>query len=696
MNDVDQVRVLYVEDDPGLARLFQKKLSKHGYTVELASDGNQGLAMWDAGAYDMLVVDHQMPGKNGLDLLRTLADRGNMPPTIMVTGQGDETVAVEALKLAASDYIIKDAGGGYLDLLPAIIERALAKQRLIEEKKRAEEELQRASAELELRVKERTSELDATLEKLQWEIVERTRTEDELRESERRYRSLVDNIDLGVTLIAPDFTVLMTNAAQARQFGREPADFVGKKCFEAFARRKAVCPRCPGVGAMESGLPGELEATSRNQDGGRANVRIQAFPIVGQGRTVTGLIEVVEDVTERKRLQEQLQHAAKMEAIGRLAGCVAHDFNNILTAIIGYSSIMLKSLQGLDDHQEKLIQINRAAERAAALTRQLLAFSRKQVPDRKVLDLNECISDFETMLIRLIGEHISFRTVLDASLGKIKADPSQIEQILLNLVVNARDAMPSGGTLTIETANAMLDDHFCRSQAGLRPGPYVVLTATDTGHGISGDIIPQIFEPFFTTKEGGNGTGLGLSTVYGIVKMHHGHIEVESLMGVGTTFRIYLPQAEQAFERAADAIAGAPEIRGRETILVVEDEEMVRELTSDILEMLGYTIVKAATPDQALWLCAQTADPFDLLLADVVLPQMDGASLYRRISALFPRMKVLYMSGYTSEAIAAHGVMVEGGELLQKPFAPDALGRAIREALDASPAGSGEEGDESP
>jgi two-component system, cell cycle sensor histidine kinase and response regulator CckA len=682
MHHAEYVRVLYMEDDPGLARLLEKKLTRCGYEVTLASDGRQGLALWETGAYDLLVVDHQMPVKNGLEVLRTLSERGPMPPTIMVTGQGDETVAVEALKLAASDYLIKDPAGGYLDLLPAVIERALAKHRLIEEKKRAEEELHRASAELELRVRERTAELAAALEKVQWEISERIRTEKDLRESEMRYRSLVDNIDLGVTLIAPDFTVMMTNAAQARIFGKTPADFVGMKCYEAFAKRMTVCRLCPGLKAMETGAPAEREAHSPREDGHRAHVRVQAFPIVGQDGTVSGVIEVVEDITERKRLEEQLQHAAKMEAVGRLAGCVAHDFNNILTAIIGYSTIMLKGSGGSSDHHDKLVQINRAAERAASLTRQLLAFSRKQELDRKVLDLNASIANFEKMLTRLIGEHITFRTILDPSLGKIKADPSQIEQILLNLVVNARDAMPSGGTLTIETMNWVLDENFCRSRAGLRPGPYVVLIATDTGHGMDDAIVPQIFEPFFTTKEGGNGTGLGLSTVYGIVQMHQGHIDVETIVGVGTTFRIYLPQAADIVERAIDETGYAGQVKGKETVLVVEDEEMVRELSCDILEMLGYKVLRAATPDQALWLCGQTSDSIDLLLADVVLPQMDGKSLYVRISVLFPHMKVLYMSGYTDDAIASHGVLVDGARLLQKPFAPDVLAKAVREVLD--------------
>jgi two-component system, cell cycle sensor histidine kinase and response regulator CckA len=682
MNDAKSVSVLYMEDDAGLARLFQKNLTRAGYAVHLASDGNQGLAMCESGTYDVVVVDHQMPGKNGLEVIRALAATGVMPPTIMVTGQGDETVAVEALKLSASDYLIKDVDCGYLDLMPSVIEQALAKQRLIQGKQRAEEELQKARDELEMRVRERTAELAAALNKVRWEISERVRAEGDLRESERRYRSLVDNIDLGVTLIDTDFTVLMTNAAQARLFGKSPREFVGRKCFEVFAKRGTVCPRCPGVSALKTGLPAEVETLSTRADGSRVNVRVQAFPIVGPDGTTTGIIEVVEDITDRKRLQAQLQHAVKMEAIGRLAGGVAHDFNNLLTAIIGYATLMLKQPPAHDGHRDKLTQINRAAERAAGLTRQLLAFSRKQVLDRKILDVNASISDFEKILKRLIGEDISLRTVLDQSLGKIEADPGQVEQILLNLVVNARDAMPTGGILTIETANVVLDETFCRSRADLRPGPYVMVTATDTGHGMSEEIVSHIFEPFFTTKEQGKGTGLGLSTVYGIVKMHQGHIEVDSTWGIGTEFRVYLPVVKDACAPAAEKAGPPSQPHGEETILLVEDEEMVRELSCDILEMLGYTVLKAASPDEALQLCQQTARPVDLLLSDVVLPQMDGRSLFYRVSVLFPALKVLYMSGYTGGFVAYHEVADAGLPLLQKPFSPDRLAKAVRDALD--------------
>ncbi len=682
MNDAKSVSVLYMEDNEGLARLFQRKLSRAGYSVHLASDGNQGLAMCERGAYDVLVVDHQMPGKNGLEVIRSLAARGTMPPTIMVTSQGDETVAVEALKLEASDYIIKDVDGGYLNLLPTVIEQALAKQRLIHDKRRAEEELQRARDELETRVRERTAELAAALDKVRWEISVRVRAEEELRESERRYRSLVDNIDLGVTLLSSDYTVLMTNAVQAKLFGLLPRECVGRKCFDVFAKRTTVCPACPGVPAVSAGLPSEVETLSIRADGSRVNVRVQAFPIVGQDGTTTGLIEVVEDITDRKRLQEQLQHAVKMEAVGRLAGGVAHDFNNLLTAIIGYANIMLKQPHGDDNHRDKLTQINRAAERAAGLTRQLLAFSRKQVLDRKILDVNASISDFKKILRRLIGEDISFRTVLDPSLGKIEADPGQIEQILLNLVVNARDAMPTGGTLTVHTANVELDETFCRSRTGLRPGPYVTVTATDTGHGMTEEVISHIFEPFFTTKEKGSGTGLGLSTVYGIVKMHQGHIDVHSTCGAGAEFRVYLPLVEDALEPPAEAAGSPSQPKGEETILLVEDEEMVRDLSGNILDMLGYTVLKAASPDEALQLCQQTAKPVDLLLSDVVLPQMDGRSLFYRVSALFPTLKVLYMSGYTGDSVAYQGVAHAGLPLLQKPFSPDRLANAVRDALD--------------
>jgi CheY-like chemotaxis protein len=371
-----------------------------------------------------------------------------------------------------------------------------------------------------------------------------------------------------------------------------------------------------------------------------------------------------------------------MEAIGRLAGGVAHDFNNILTAMMGYSNLLLQEIPQEHVHHERVLQISRAAERAAALTRQLLAFGRKQMLDVRVLDLNGVVADLEKILKRLIGEDIELVTIMDPCLGRVHADPSQIEQILMNLAVNARDAMPHGGNLTMGTANAYLDTEYTRTHPEVSPGPYVLLTVSDTGCGMDKETVCRIFDPFFTTKEKGVGTGLGLSTVYGIAKQHQGHIEVYSEPGRGTTFKVYLPRVHEPLEVELKSPAFREERSGTETVLVVEDDEIVRGLACEVLEMLGYTVLKAADPMEALDICLQHAGTIDLLLTDVVLPQMDGRSLFNRVSPMHPETKVLYISGYTEDFVVRHGVLDRGVHFLQKPFTLNSLACKVRGVLE--------------
>ncbi|HKQ67354.1 MAG TPA: GAF domain-containing protein, partial [Methylomirabilota bacterium] len=389
---------------------------------------------------------------------------------------------------------------------------------------------------------------------------------------------------------------------------------------------------------------------------------------------------------EVSRAQEALMQAQKMDAIGRLAGGVAHDFNNLLTIIHGRCEILLKRFEEGTKPRKDLDLIQRTARRAAALTKQLLAFSRQQVLQPRVLHVNAAVSESVLMLQRLIGEHITLTTVPNAQRDRVKADPTQLEQILMNLTINARDAMPRGGRLTIETANVELDETFVREHPGAASGPHLRLAVSDDGVGMSAEIQARIFEPFFTTKDKGRGTGLGLSMVYGIVKQHGGYIDVRSEEGRGTTFEIYLPCAgdlddarpEQGPERAIEA-------RGSETILLVEDEGDVRELAREILEMAGYTVFEAGRGDEALRLCLDAAKPIDLLLTDVVMPQMSGPELARRILELRPGTKVVYMSGYTDDALGHHGVLDPDIVLLPKPFTPESLMQHLRLALDGSP-----------
>jgi two-component system, cell cycle sensor histidine kinase and response regulator CckA len=385
---------------------------------------------------------------------------------------------------------------------------------------------------------------------------------------------------------------------------------------------------------------------------------------------------------ELTQTQGQLEQAQKMDAIGRLAGGVAHDFNNLLTVILGRTDILLKPLKAEDPMRRGIELIQRTAGRAADLTRQLLAFSRKQVLEAVVLDLNVVTAEMYDMLSRLIGEDIALVTTPTPGLGRVKADRGQIEQVVMNLAINARDAMPQGGHLIVETANVDLDADYVRRHVGARPGPHVMLAVSDSGLGIPREIQAHIFEPFFTTKEQGKGTGLGLATVYGIVKQSGGYIEVDSAPERGTTFRIYLPRIDAEAPGPDRAARPATPAGGTETILLVEDEDGVRELARDILRTSGYTVLEARNGPEALLLCERHQGPLDLLLTDVVMPRMSGRELAERLAPLRPDLNVLYMSGYTDDAVIRHGVLGAGTAFLQKPFTPTVLVQRVRETLD--------------
>jgi signal transduction histidine kinase len=392
-------------------------------------------------------------------------------------------------------------------------------------------------------------------------------------------------------------------------------------------------------------------------------------------------------LTKRLILEEQLRHSQKMEAVGRLAGGIAHDFNNLLTAIIGYTELVLTSLDPKDERRADAEEIGRAAMRAADLTRQMLAFSRRQVLQPKVIDLNTALGKVEPMLRRLVGEDIVMTVTGKATNAFVRVDPGQVEQVVMNLVVNARDAMPNGGRLTVETSDAVLDDVALADSPDARPGAYVMLSVTDSGTGMSPEVRARIFEPYFTTKDVGKGTGLGLSTAYGIVRQSEGHIAVSSEIGLGTTFRIYLPRSEAPEPAAADAIAEKLP-GGNEHILLVEDDASVRRLAKELLIRLGYSVTEAASGRAGLALGSDDTRHFDLALCDVILGDMSGPSVAEALSALRPSIRVLYMSGYADDAIVTTGVLEEGNPFLQKPFTPMQLARRIRDVLDEPETGS--------
>ncbi|MBI5570899.1 MAG: PAS domain S-box protein [Desulfomonile tiedjei] len=512
------------------------------------------------------------------------------------------------------------------------------------------------------------------------DVTAEVRAQESILQAKNEWERTFDAVPDLIMILDNDYRVQRTNKTLLDGLNITAGEIIDAKCYEVLH-----CPTgqvqltCPHAMLLDDGNEHSAEIAFERPAG---VFDVTVSPLRDEQGRLIGAVHIARDITERKKLEDQLRHAQKMEAIGRLAGGVAHDFNNLLTAIIGYSNLLMEHLPENGPDRERLVQIDRAAERAAALTQQLLAFSRKQVLDLKVMNLNEVISDLEKMLRRLIGEDVELRAALDNSIGSVKVDPNRVEQILINLAINARDAMPHGGKLTIETTDVTLDEDYARSHQEVRPGPYVMCAVSDNGVGMDPETLSRVFEPFFTTKEKGVGTGLGLSTVYGIVKQHEGHISAYSEPGLGTTFKVYFPRVEAAVEEISKTIERRTLPGGTETILVVEDEEIVLDLSGEILQMLGYTALKASSPRQALAICEEYGKPIHLLLTDVVLPQMDGRSLFDRLAIERPDMQVLYVSGYADNAIVHQGVLDPGVHFLQKPFSAHTLACKVRQVLD--------------
>ncbi len=513
------------------------------------------------------------------------------------------------------------------------------------------------------------------------DITERRRVERALKHTTETLSALIQASPLAIFALAPDTRVTSWNPAAERLFGWRTTEVLGHPLpivppsqSAEFERRHAA------VLGGESFL--DLEVVRQRRDGSLLTLSLSSAPLYEGTPDVRGVISVAADLTERKKLEEQLRQAQKMEAVGQLAGGLAHDFNNILTAITGYTTLLLRGLDANDPRVEDLTEIQRAGDRAAQLTHQLLAFSRKQILQPNLLDLNAVLADLMRMLGRLLGEDVELTISPQPGLGAILADRGQIEQVVLNLAVNARDAMPDGGKLTIETRNVHLDDAYVSTHLTARTGPYVMLALTDTGIGMDDATKARIFEPFFTTKPRDRGTGLGLATVYGIVKQSSGNIWVYSERGHGTTFKIYFPMAGTAATIDTTRRSEPSTLQGTETLLIVEDNDTVRGLAVRVLKAYGYQVLETANGGEALLLAEQYQGTIHLLLTDVVLPRMSGRKLADRLAATRPGVRILYMSGYTDDAIVHHGALDPGTAFLQKPFHPDALARRVREVLD--------------
>jgi PAS domain S-box-containing protein len=503
-------------------------------------------------------------------------------------------------------------------------------------------------------------------------------------EERARLSSAVEQAAESVMIMNPEAVITYVNPAFERITGYAAAEVLGEtpKLLRPPEQDRALYGQIWRT--VRAGLAWHGEVLSRRKDGSLYTEEQSIAPLRDPQGEIAGYVAIGQDVGTRKNLESALRQAQKMDAVGRLAGGIAHDFNNMLAVILGRSDLLLAKLRPDDPLRRHIDLIKKTGDRAAALTRQLLAFSRKQIIQPSVLDLNAVVGGLLAMLRRLIGEDIELVTDSDPALGRVKADPGQIEQVIMNLVVNARDAMPRGGTLTIKTADVELDDEFTRSQPGAGIGPHVLLEVSDTGIGMDKDIKNRIFEPFFTTKELGKGTGLGLSTAYGIVRQHDGFITVDSQVDRGTTFRIYLPRVDDVAEPldAREAPAASP--RGSETVLLVEDEENVRDLACEFLQLNGYRVLKAANGGEALLICEQHEGPIHLMITDVVMPRMSGRELAERLVPLRPEMKVLYTSGYTDDALVPHGVLEPGTHFIEKPFTSDALASTVREVLDGA------------
>ena len=512
------------------------------------------------------------------------------------------------------------------------------------------------------------------------DVTGRKEAEAALRLRDRAIRAVAQGI-LITDATQPDNPIIYASPGFEQLTGYTASEVVGRNC--RFLQSPETDPEAVDRvrAAVRNGEPCVAELLNRRKDGSVFWNELSVSPVRDETGHLTHFVGVQADVTGRRRLEEQYRQAQKMEAVGQLASGIAHDFNNLLTVINGYSALLLQSILPDDPVRGEVAEIHRAGERAAGLTRQLLAFSRRQVLAPRVLDLNAVAADTERMLHRLIGEDIRLVTVPGPGLWMVSADPGQVEQVLLNLAVNARDAMPTGGRLTIETRNVELDDEHVRAHPGARPGPHVLLAISDTGSGMTDEVKARIFEPFFTTKALGRGTGLGLATVYGIVTQSGGHIAVDSEVGVGTTFNLYLPRVESS--EAGPKVAGALSARpGAETVLLVEDDPGVRALNRRILERCGYTVLEASDGDEAVRAAAGHAGPIHLLLTDVVMPGDGGRVVAERLVELRPELKVLYASGYTDDAVVRHGILSETMNFLQKPFTPAALAHVVREVLD--------------
>ena len=626
------IAILLVEDNQGDAELMDillEGIPDQNYVVTNVQRLAQALELIQTAQYDLVILDLGLPDSNGLDTLRPLVAVAADLPIVVLTGLQDESLGSEAVKAGAQDFLNKG----------------------------------QISSQMLARV------LRYACERKQAEIARRN--------SELKFQTILDALDVQVLLMDTKNRIQWSNRKVREVFGQPQEQIIGKFCFELWQNQDGFCAECPVEKVKATNTP---QVTFRHQRNKRF-WDIKACPIVNEQGEITGIVELMTDVSERIQLEEQFYQAQKMEAVGRLAGGVAHDFNNMLSVILGYAEMARLAATEGSQFAEYADEILEAGRRSADLVRQLLAFSRKDHISPQIINCNAHIDNSQKMLKRLVGDDIEIRFRPTADLWNVKLDPTQLDQIIVNLVVNSRDAIIGVGLVALATGNVVLDEEYCRMHVYSSPGEYVLLTVSDTGLGMTKEVLAKMFEPFFTTKKLGRGTGLGMSTIFGIVKQNGGIIETYSEVDHGTTIKIYFPRSrEEAIEQAIIS-KYSPGV-GNETILVVDDDPAILRICRSMLVQSGYQVLTSNDPINAIQQVKTHTGKIDLLISDTIMPHMNGKELKEAIDEFCPEIEILFMSGYTADIISSQGILVEGVNFLQKPFTRDRLHRKVREVLD--------------
>ncbi len=661
MREQESISILLVDDRPENLTALEALLSDLGLNLVKALSGNDALRLSLKHDFALVLLDVQMPDMDGFEtaeLMRSNPKTRHLPIIFVTAGMKDISCQFKGYDAGAVDYLLKP-------LEPAILR---SKVKVFRDLYLLRRELEKREASLESLVNERTAEL--------------VRTADHLLESEERYRNAFELAAVGIAHVALDGRFVRVNAKLCETTGHFPSELQKLTIGDVTHPEDRELEQADLRSLLEGKISSyAVEKRFIHRDGNAVWVHMAVSLAREENGSPKYFISVIEDVTGRKRLEEQLLQSQKMEAIGQLAGGIAHDFNNILSVIIGYGNLAQISMKPESPHKPHIDHIIAASEKAAQLTRGLLVFSRKQEMKQQPLELNGLIDNAAKLLKRVIGEDIRLETAFHQNQLHVNADGGQIDQVLMNLATNARDAMPAGGRFCISTEEVEMDSSFVNRYGFGKPGRYALINVSDTGKGMDQATVQKIFDPFFTTKESGKGTGLGMSIVYGIISQHNGYIKVYSEPGIGTTLRLYLPLIETQ-DAAAPATAPALPRGGTETILLAEDDQIIRDLEVNVLQEFGYKVLIARDGQEAVDIFRDQPDGVDLALLDMIMPNKNGSQACREIRALRPDIKVLFISGYTADLIQERGLGQDGVELIMKPVSPAGLARKIRELLD--------------